>query len=115
NATGSLGAGNAPFDPSAGGDLRNDMRLAIPLARLNDRRYLLNPLDGVRWHLAEARQLEGMDRLREQALQTVLGGAAEAFDLSKEDPRVVGRYDTAPLVRPDAIDRKWNNYNNYVD
>jgi len=24
-------------------------------------------------------------------------------------------YDTAPLVRPANIDRKWNNYNNYVD
>ena len=24
-------------------------------------------------------------------------------------------YDTAPLVRPECIDRRWNNYNNYVD
>ncbi len=24
-------------------------------------------------------------------------------------------YDTAPLVRPDQIDKKWNNYNHYVD
>src|SRR5262249_44825234 len=59
--------------------------------------------------------LEGMDRIREQALTTVLGGVADAFDLAKEDPRVVARYDTAPLVRPENIDRKWRNYNNYVD
>jgi uncharacterized protein (DUF1501 family) len=43
------------------------------------------------------------------------GGLSEAFDLEREDPRLVERYDTAPLVRPDAIDKKWKNYDNYVD
>ena len=38
-----------------------------------------------------------------------------AFDLSKEPASVVDRYDTAPLVRPENIDKKWKNYNNYVD
>jgi hypothetical protein len=115
SATGSLGAANAPFDPSTGGDLRSDMRLAIPLDRLTDRRHLLAQLDRVQWNLAEGRLLDGMDRVREQALRTVLGGVAGAFDLSREDPRVLARYDTAPLVRPESIDRKWRNYNNYVD
>jgi uncharacterized protein (DUF1501 family) len=59
--------------------------------------------------------LQGVDRVRDQAFSTILGGVADAFDLSKEDPKTVARYDTAPLVRPDAISRKWNNYNNYVD
>lgn len=115
NATGSLGAANAPFDPSVGGNLQSDMRLAIPLDRLGDRRQLLAQLDRVQWELAEGRLLDGMDRVREQALQTVLGGVADAFDLAREDPRVVARYDTAPLVRPQSIDPKWRNYNNYVD
>jgi hypothetical protein len=115
NATGSLGAGNAPFDPSVGSTLQSDMRLAIPLDRLTDRRHLLAQLDRVQWEIAESRLLEGMDRVREQALQTVLGGVGDAFDLGKEDPRVVARYDTAPLVRPQSIDPKWRNYNNYVD
>ena len=52
---------------------------------------------------------------REQAFRTILGGVADAFDLSKEDRQIVARYDTAPLVRPENIDKKWNNYNNYVD
>src|SRR5207247_5496439 len=43
------------------------------------------------------------------------GGVADAFDLGKEDPKIVARYDTAPLVRPENIDKKWKNYNNYVD
>ena len=112
---GFLGNGLAPFDPSAGGPVRDDMRLSIPLDRLGDRRKLLTQLDRVQWQLAESRLLDGMDRIRDQALSTVLGGVADAFDLNREDPRVVARYDTAPLVRPEAISRKWNNYNHYVD
>lgn len=115
NSTGSLGTAHAPFDPSVGGDLQNDMRLSIPLARLEDRRLLLERLDQTRIALAEPGAGDGMDRARQQALDTILGGAAEAFDLSREDPRVVARYDTATLVRPENIDRRWRNYNNYVD
>jgi hypothetical protein len=115
NATGNLGPAYAPFDPSVGGTLRDDMRLRLPLGRLRDRRRLLAELDQVRWRLADARVLDGLDRVRAQAFDTVLGGVADAFDLGREDPRVVARYDTAPLVRPENIDRRWRNYNNYVD
>ena len=45
----------------------------------------------------------------------MLGGVGDAFDLSREDPKVVARYDTAPLVQPNQIGKQWNNYNNYVD
>jgi uncharacterized protein (DUF1501 family) len=114
-STGNLGNAYAPFDPSTGSTLQSDMRLALPMDRLQDRRYLLNQLDQVQWARAEQAAVDGMDRMREQALTTVLGGVADAFDLSKEDPRVIAGYDTAPLVRPENIDRRWNNYNNYVD
>ncbi len=112
---GTFGAVNAPFDLSAGNDLRRDMQLSIPMERLTDRRHLLAQFDRVKRDSAEGRLLDGMDRLREQALWTVLAGSADAFDLTREDPRVVARYDTAPLVRPESIDSKWRNYNNYVD
>ena len=65
--------------------------------------------------LDRTRPIEGVDRLRDQAYRLLTGGLAEAFDLRREDPRLVARYDTAPLVRPEAISRKWNNHNNYVD
>jgi uncharacterized protein (DUF1501 family) len=113
--TGSFGSAYAPFDPSGGGQLQKDMRLSVPLDQLEDRRLLLAKLDQVKWSLSEGKMLEGMDRTRQQAFGTVLGGVADAFDLGKEDPRVVARYDTAPLVRPENIDKKWKNYNNYVD
>lgn len=115
DATAGLGAAYAPFVPGSGGEMQSDMRLSLPQTRLDDRRLLLGRLDRLRRSLDVHGAIDGTDRLREQAFQTILGGVADAFDLAKEDPRVVARYDTAPLVRPDQIDRKWNNYNNYVD
>lgn len=112
-ATGSLGAGYAPFVPGAGGEFQTDMQLSLPRERVDDRRRLLTDLDRIRRDL-DARG-EGIDRFRSQAFETILGGAAAAFDLSREDPRTIARYDTAPLVQPDQISRHWNNYNNYVD
>jgi uncharacterized protein (DUF1501 family) len=110
-----LGQAYAPFDPSTGSTLQSDMRLTLPMDRLNDRRSLLQQLDEVQWAAAERAAVEGIDRVREQALTTVLGGVADAFDLAKEDARTIAAYDTAPLIRPENIDRRWNNYNNYVD
>jgi hypothetical protein len=115
SATGPFGSACAPFDPSSGGDLQKDMRLTLPLTRLEDRRQLLGQLDRVKWMLTEERLLEGMERTRQQAFSTIIGGVADAFDLKKEEIRTVERYDTAPLVRPEDIDKKWRNYNNYVD
>ncbi|MCO6454076.1 MAG: DUF1501 domain-containing protein [Pirellulaceae bacterium] len=115
HATGSLGSAYAPFVPGGEGDLQKDMQLSLPRARLDDRRELLVGLDRVKRSLDSGGLLDGVDRFRQQAFDTILGGVAEAFDLSKEDPRVVARYDTATLVRPESISRAWNNYNNYVD
>jgi hypothetical protein len=89
------------------------MQLNLPRGRLDDRRGLLSRLDQLKKSLAG--NGEGLDRFRQQAFDTLLGGVGDAFDLSKEDPKLVERYDTAPLVRPDQIGRQWNNYNNYVD
>src|SRR5205085_5300457 len=56
-----------------------------------------------------------LDAQRYKAFRIILGGVADAFDLAKEDPRLVARYDTAPLVRPENISKKWNNQKNYAD
>jgi hypothetical protein len=69
----------------------------------------------VRFSLDARGPLDGLDRMREQAFGTITGGVAGACDLSKEDPRTVARYDTAPLMTPDQIDKKWNNHKYYVD
>ena len=111
---GLLGAGYAPFSPGSGGPLQEAMRLSLPRARFDDRRSLLASLDGLRRTVDAGGTIEGLDRFQQQAFQVIVNGAADAFDLAQEDPRVVARYDTAPLVTPDQIDRKWRNYEKYV-
>ena len=114
-STGTYGNGFAPFVPGTGGDVQQNLELKVSIDRLDDRRTLLSELDRQRFRLDEKGQLERVDALQTQAFSTLLGGVAGAFDLSKEDPGTIARYDTAPLVRPDQINKKWKNYNHYVD
>jgi uncharacterized protein (DUF1501 family) len=115
SSAGGLGAAYMPFIPGAGGSLQEDMKLTLDPTRVDDRRNLLTNLDTIRRDLDAKGELSGLDRFQEQALQTILGGVAKAFDLSHEDSKTIAKYDTAPLVRPEQISRKWNNYSKYVD
>jgi len=114
-SVGSLGAAYTPFIPGAGGEAQENLKLSLPMDRLDDRRSLLSGLDQAKWAFEQSARLGSVTRVREQAFSTILGGVADAFDLAKEDPRTVERYDTAPLMRPDMIARHWNNYERYVD
>jgi len=115
NDPGLLGAGYAPFTPGNGGPLQQAMRLALPLERVNDRRSLLGRLDLLKRSVDADGGIVGMDEFQAQAFDVILNGAGDAFDLAKEDPRDVARYDTAPLMPIANIDKKWNNYARYVD
>ncbi len=114
-STGELGSAFAPFVPGGGGELQQAMKLTLPQGRLDDRRNLLSGLDRIKRSADSGGLLEGVDEFQQQAFNTIVGGAAEAFDLSKEDPRTIERYDTAPLFRPEEISKKWKNYPRYVD
>ncbi len=114
-STGSLGNAYAPFIPGGGGSLQESMKLAIPRERLDDRKTLLSTLDRIERNADASGELSGLDRFQQQAFETIIGGVADAFDLSKEDPATIARYDTAPLVRPDQISTAWKNYERYVD
>ncbi|HVA51009.1 MAG TPA: DUF1501 domain-containing protein [Pirellulales bacterium] len=114
-ATGALGKSVAPFVPGAKGELQQAMRLNLPLTRLDDRREVLRRLDRIRWAADANGLLEGLDGMREQAFRVILGGVADAFDLKRERPETLARYDTSTLVRPDAISKRWNNHKNYRD
>lgn len=115
DSTGDLGKVFGPFVPGSDGPVQENMKLALPEDRLGDRRSLLSALDVLHRHMDASGQMDGTDRFRQQAYDTILGGAAEAFDLSQESASIVRSYDTAPMLPPDRIDRKWNNYKNYVD
>ncbi len=114
-STGAVGGAFAPFVPGSGGTFQENMKLAIPLPRLDDRRLLLSELDRFRSASDAGGLLDGMDHIRQQAFDTILGGVADAFDLTREDPKTLARYDTAPLIQPEHISQKWNNYKRYQD
>ncbi len=76
---------------------------------------LLKQLDDMRRVLEGKDKAEGLDRFQQQAFDTVLGGVADAFVLSDEDPKMIARYDTAPLVNPASISKRWNNHEMYRD
>lgn len=114
-ATGPLGNAYAPFIPGGSGDLQQNMQLSIPRDRLDDRRALLAQLDTLKRNLDQTGAMDAVDHYTAQAFDVILRGGADAFDLAKEDPKVVARYDTAPLVNIDHIDTKWNNRKFYID
>ena len=114
-ATGPFGRSFAPFVPGAGGQMQQNMKLAIPMNRLDDRRLLLTGLDRIQAARDSSGTLDGIDKLRQQAFDVILGGGTQASQRAKEVPAPVARYDTSKLVRPDDIDKKWNNHKRYAD
>lgn len=113
-STGPFSFATAPFVPGSNGQSQKNLKLAIPMNRLDDRRTLLGQFDQARRWLDDPRR-DGFDSIRSNAYRVLLGTVADAFDLGKEDPRVVEKYDTAPIVPADRIDKKWNNYKYYRD
>jgi uncharacterized protein (DUF1501 family) len=112
-STGPFPASAAPFQPDGNGSLKKDMKLNLPMDRLGDRRAMLEAFDD-----AKARydaNFEGMDVARQKAFSILLGNAAEAFDISKEDAKTVEKYDTEKLYDVSKIDHKWNNWKHYTD
>ncbi len=85
-----LGKAYAPFEPE--GPARANMELTTEVSRLNDRRGLLQQLDLMRRQVDASGMMEGIDGFNQQAIDLILGNAAEAFDIGKESPQTVERY-----------------------
>ena len=85
-----LGTAYAPFGTS--GEARNNMTLRTQLERVADRRKLLEDFDRFHRDADRSGLMDGLDAFERQAFNLVLGKAPEAFDLRKEDPRVVAKY-----------------------
>jgi hypothetical protein len=112
---GEVGAGFAPVVPGAGGGFQEDLKLHLPQARLGDRCGLLAAIDDWRRRFDQSAVADNMDAIQQQAFGTLLGRLSDAFDLAGEDPRIVARYDTAPLVPRERISTKWKNHPHYCD
>ncbi len=113
-SAGPLGSAFAPYEPGEGATMQADMTLKMARDRFDDRRLLLSDLDSAKRQLDET-GASGMSGFQGQAFDMILGGMVEAFDVSKEDPRTLARYDTALLVNPNSIRRVWKNHERYRD
>ncbi|MCE9561535.1 MAG: DUF1501 domain-containing protein [Planctomycetes bacterium] len=104
-ATGSVGAAFAPFIPGEGGNLQKDLRLNLTRERFQDRRALLAAFDQLREETNADTNLKDFDRGQRQACEVLLSGSvADALDLTREDPGILAKYDTAQHVAP----HDWN-------
>jgi hypothetical protein len=112
--TGELSRTFAPFVPGAGANLQQDMRLNLPEGRFADRRMLLGDLDKWKRWMDASGVVEGVDSFQQQAFDVLHRGVSDAFDLSREDPRLVERYDTAPLLPRERISKEWKNIEHYA-
>ena len=104
---GDLGSNFRAFNPQGGGELTDNMELTLPRERFSDRRSLLASLDKFK-RLADASELKDSDRYQQQAFDIITGGVADAFDLSKEDPRTIAKYDTSHVFDQQVVSR-WND------
>lgn len=104
--TGSLPAAYSPFDPSAGGEIIDNMRLKLDGSRLGDRRELLGQLDVFKRQAELDGSLQASDTFRQQAFDVLTRGVANAFDLSLESPTTVEQYDTSHLQPNEAVKQR---------
>ncbi|MBC8354015.1 MAG: DUF1501 domain-containing protein [Planctomycetes bacterium] len=107
--TGSLPGAYKPFDPSAGGEIIENMKLHVQGDRLGDRRALLAQVDRLRREADENESLELANRFEQQAFDVLIRGVSDAFDLSKEHPRTIDRYDTSEFSPTAAVQQR-NSY-----
>ena len=106
--TGPFGKSYEPFVPGGGSELQKNLKLALSPERLDNRKALLIALDRLKSKVDSSGTLAGIDKFRLQAFEMVLQGVAKAFDLSREDPRTLARYDTSAFVNETAYAHKTN-------
>lgn len=102
-ATGFVGANHAPFIPGGPNQLLSDLRLNLPSDRFQHRRALLAQFDRVHRRFGDDPQMHNLDQAQRQACETLLHGrVAQALDLSRENSRLVARYDTSRFAVADG-------------
>jgi hypothetical protein len=105
---GDLGPAYAAFDPSSGGDLKKNLELRLTPERFADRRSLLKQLDSLKRQLETTSALDGLDAFQQQAYEVILRGVSQAFDLNKEDPKTLEKYDTSGIFKMEELN-KWGD------
>lgn len=93
STAGPLGTTFDPFIPSGTGTALKNMQLHLRADRLEDRQDLLQQIDRLKKHVASDSGNYG--QFQRQATQMILGGAGEAFDISREPKKIQEAYDTS--------------------
>jgi hypothetical protein len=91
---GQLGGAYAPFPLGLNSPVSRNIHLRIARRHLEDRRVLRNAFDQIARQVDAEGTLAAMDRYDQQAFEILVGRSRGAFDLAREDPRVVARYNT---------------------
>jgi hypothetical protein len=108
---GGVGSSYDAFLPAGGATLLTDLQMRLPREQLDDRRRLLREVDSLRRRLDRTHELDGLDGFQQQAYDVLLKGIVGAFDLEKEDPKTVARYDTSHLFDMEDYHQGGKNYN----
>lgn len=103
--SGMLGPAFAPFDPSGGGDLKKNLELHLDRDRFGDRRSLLTELDGFKRRMDKTRVMDNISVYQQQAYEVILRGIAQAFDITREDPKTLGKYDTSSIFKQEELQK----------
>ncbi len=94
---GILGAQYEAFNPVGGAALKRAMELRMPTEQFEDRKRLLACFDDLRREGEPA--FARLDKFQQQAFDVISRGIGEAFDVSREDPKTVAKYDTSNLFK----------------
>jgi hypothetical protein len=105
---GELGPSFAAFDPSGANQLQKNMLLKLSAERFDDRRRLLGKLDDMRRGIDTSGTMDSADKFQQQAFEVVTRGVAKAFDLSKEDPKTLAKYDTSKFFNNADIQKYYD-------
>jgi hypothetical protein len=103
---GDLGPSYAAFDPSGGNQLKKNLQLKISTEQFEDRRKLLAGFDTLRRDLDTTGAIDGATKFQQQAFDVIARGVGQAFDLSREDPKTIAKYDTGHLFKSSDVN-KW--------
>ena len=111
STAGRLGKPYAGLVLDGGDGFASNLELTLPRRRFDDRRSLLEQLDGFKRRLEQTGELEVAASFEQQAYDVLLRGIADAFDLAKEDPDTIARYDTSRLFRMEDWHHGGRHYN----
>lgn len=106
-ASGSLGGPYRGFVRNGSAQQLGNFTLEVPHAQFAERNHLRRRLDAMNRSV----QIESGNDFEQQAHDLLVrGGVAEAFDLSKEDPRVIAKYDTSHIFNMADYHRGGKHY-----